>query len=379
MRVLLSIPCMNRGGTEMQTLYLAKALREAGHTVGIVCCFEIDRAVVDEFAGAGCRVEQLGLQRNIPAFRFISVMKSFYQAEDPDVLHIQYMTPGALSILAAKLAGVSRIFATVHQPYTLGHGHKALLFLKASAHFCEHFMAVSKVVEASWFGNISDCPPNHPHGRPRMKHCTLYNTVDTEKVAQLSARQDTAGFRLAYGLHNAFVFGYVGRLSHEKGVDILLEAFGALSRKTAEAGLLVVGDGTERATIEERFGSEIWWNRVAFAGSQTWESAMRHLSVMDAVVVPSRFEGFGLSAVEAMAASKAVVASDTGGLSEIIEHGVNGLLFANGDVDELAGVMESLIRDRDLTSSLARNARLRAMDFDVRVFNGIVQNLYQHH
>jgi glycosyltransferase involved in cell wall biosynthesis len=374
MRVLLAIPCLMRGGTEMQTLYLAKALVAAGHRVELVCYFEVEPSVADEFTGAGCRVELLRLERGMPRGEFIGTMKAFYRSARPDVLHVQYMTPGALAIIAAKLAGVPKVFATVHQPYTPGHGRTAFLFLRVSALLCDRFMAVSKVAETSWFGSSSDCLSGNAGFLSR--HCTVHNAVDTRRVAALVSPELAPTFREKYRLGDGFVFGYVGRLSHEKGVDILFQAFGGIAASLESVRLLVVGSGVERERLEERFGNEPWWRRVVFAGTLGWEEAMKHLSVMDAVVVPSRFEGFGLSAVEAMAASKPVIAARTGGLVEIIEHGTSGLLYAPENVQELVECMFALLKDGNGGEKYSLNALRRASEFDVGIYNKKIQEVY---
>ncbi|MCE1275008.1 MAG: glycosyltransferase family 4 protein, partial [Chlorobiales bacterium] len=111
----------------------------------------------------------------------------------------------------------------------------------------------------------------------------------------------------------------------------------------------------------------------------SWEDAMRHLAVIDALVVPSRFEGFGLSAVEAMSASKPVIAARTGGLMEIIEDGYSGLLYEIEDFSALARLMLLLIDDAANYRKLSVNARKRALDFDVEVYSKKIQNLYNQY
>lgn len=374
MRVLLAIPCLMRGGTEMQTLYLTKALVAAGHEVEIVCYHEFDSSVVEDFIQAGCRAHLLELPRSGTKAQFIKVMKAFYLESNPDVLHVQYMTPGALSILAARLAGLSKIFATVHQPYTKGHGLMALLLLRSSALLCDRFMAVSKVAELSWFGSATDLLSGRRWFSTR--HCTIHNAIDTKKVASLSTKGLEADIEKNYHLDGCFVFGYIGRLSYEKGVDILFDAFGQLAEARPEVRLLVVGTGIEKKNLQEKFGTEKWWSKIVFAGSQSWVNAMMHLSLMDAVVVPSRFEGFGLSAAEAMAASKPVIAARTGGLMEIIDHELSGLLYSPENSSELMHCMTVLVDDQEICHKISANACIRASCFDVEIYNNKVKEVY---
>jgi len=115
---------------------------------------------------------------------------------------------------------------------------------------------------------------------------------------------------------------------------------------------------------------------VVIAGLQTWENAMKHLRLIDVLVVPSRFEGFGLSAVEGMAASLPVIASNTGGLKEIIQDGESGLLFGTGNIEELTERMLRLYDDKALIQSVSARARERAMEFDAENYNFKVEHFY---
>lgn len=372
--VVIAIPCLNRGGTEMQTLCLVKALVFSGFRVTVLCYFEYDRAVVDEYRAAGGDVVLMDMVRSIGQLSFVGKLRNTIAGLKPDVVHVQYMTPGALAIVAARLAGARRVLATVHQPYSSWHSPLWKVLLRLSALLCDHFIAVSLAAESSWFGrsrDIADVPDSL-----LPKHFTLHNAVDVSCVQVLAASEEAARLRSGYAESGCFVFGYIGRLSHEKGADILFDAFELLAQRYAAVCLLVVGDGPERASLEHRYGVRQWWRRVTMAGRQDWENAMRHFAAMDAVVVPSRFEGFGLSAVEAMAASLPVVASDAGGLGEIIAHGQNGLLFECGNVSGLLACMERLLLEPQTRRRLCLDARRRASDFDIELFNRKIRKLY---
>ncbi|MCF8383429.1 MAG: glycosyltransferase family 4 protein [Chlorobium sp.] len=375
MNVLIAIPCLLRGGTEMQTLYLVKALVKAGHNVEIICYFEFDMKVVEEFGGSEGRVILLNLDRSSGFLRIIGELRKCFAGRRPDAVHVQYMAPGALAIIAARLAGIRIVLATVHQPYTVSHGPHAKMILRVAAKLCDSFISVSRNVEQSWFGNSCGDPLHD--SEHFLKHCTLYNAVDAARVIELSGSptDDILAIREKNG--SMFIFGYLGRVRHEKGLDILFEAFAQLSKKYNNTRLLIVGDGPDLPVLKETYGHESWWPYVLFAGEMPWENAMRYFFAVDAVVVPSRFEGFGLSAVEAMAASKPVIASRAGGLSEIITHGLDGLLFQNGSNKELSAMMEVLLLDPVKRAELSRNAHQRASDFDVVHFDRKIRNLYK--
>lgn len=151
---------------------------------------------------------------------------------------------------------------------------------------------------------------------------------------------------------------FVGRLSPEKGLDVLLRAL-ALLPDRLPFHLTVAGDGPLRHELEE-LASHLGLNgRVAWRGFCQQPADL--LGVSDVCVVPSRTESFGLAVVEAMAAGVACVASCTGGIREMIINGLDGLLVAPDDPHALAERLEDVLTDGQLRTALGRAARDTAL------------------
>lgn len=346
LRVVIGIPCLLTGGTEAQSLHLAKALQQIGHKVVVLCYFEYDGAVACGFEDAGCELYLMGLSRNMLASQFIIQTRKALKALRPDVLHVQYMAPGALPIIAARLAGIKTVFATVHQPFTKDHGMKAKMLLRLSALLSTHFVAVSLAAEKSWFGSAAVLDKSKPETLAR-KHFTIYNCIDTQKILRIIRTNDPVSMRRQNGIPvEAFLFGSVARLRHEKGIDLLIGALGKLVKTWPNVYLLLVGDGPDREVLEQQAHMLKLDGRVIFVGAKSFEGAMPYMQLMDVVVVPSRFEGFGLTAAEALACGKPVIASRTGGLPEVVQEGASGLLFDAGSETSLALKMEEVLQDR---------------------------------
>ncbi|MCX7887432.1 MAG: glycosyltransferase family 4 protein, partial [Verrucomicrobiae bacterium] len=113
MKVLIGIPCLLQGGTEMQTLVLARVLREAGHEVVVCCYFEHHPGVVARFERAGARVDFLELERSVSLVRLLWVLSRRFVGVE--LVHVQYMAPGFVGVLAARLAGSASMRLT-HRP-----------------------------------------------------------------------------------------------------------------------------------------------------------------------------------------------------------------------------------------------------------------------
>ena len=151
-------------------------------------------------------------------------------------------------------------------------------------------------------------------------------------------------------------FCYLGRLSHEKGLDILIRAVAKL-----ETGrLLIVGDGPEADDLKA-LALELGTSRVEFAGYRSGEELKRILAESQFLVLPSRwYENLPFAVMEAFASSKAVVASRIGGIPEMVDDGVNGLLFPPGDVEALAACLRRMLGDRGAREEMGRRGREKA-------------------
>ena len=128
------------------------------------------------------------------------------------------------------------------------------------------------------------------------------------------------------------LFVYCGRLSREKGVDLLIRAFARALYAAPDAQLRIVGDGPERATLEDLVETLDAGDNVMFTGRATRHGVEAELVEAWALVAPSIWaEPFGLVALEAAVHGVPVIASATGGLAELVEDKVSGLLFPNGN------------------------------------------------
>lgn len=143
------------------------------------------------------------------------------------------------------------------------------------------------------------------------------------------------------------LFVYGGRLSREKGVDLLLRAFARVAPDVPHARLRIVGDGAARAALEVEAAALGVAGAVIFRGRVPPATMAREMADAWALVAPSRWaEPYGLVVREAIANRVPVVASRIGGFAEVVEDGVTGLLVPNGDVDALAGALRAVAEGR---------------------------------
>lgn len=169
------------------------------------------------------------------------------------------------------------------------------------------------------------------------------------------------------------IITFAGSLVRQKGIDVLLRAYRVVKAKRRGTALVIAGEGRERASLE-RLNSELGTN-ASFIGSV---ESLAHILEKSAVfVLPSREEGFGLVLLEAMNAGVPVVASEVGGIPEIVEHGYSGILVEKENPQELAGAILKVLNDSELRNSLIKNARGSVKAFQWEKMAGEIDAVYE--
>jgi glycosyltransferase involved in cell wall biosynthesis len=154
--------------------------------------------------------------------------------------------------------------------------------------------------------------------------------------------------------HDAELVVCAARLAPQKGVATLIDAWPAVAQARPRAWLCIVGDGPLRAPLQQRAAA---MQRIRWAG---WRSDVRAcMAAGDIVAVPSAYEPFGIVVLEAMAESRAVVATRVGGIGEMLEHGRTGLQVAEGDAPAMAQAVIGLLADPGRREAMGLAGRRR--------------------
>lgn len=193
-------------------------------------------------------------------------------------------------------------------------------------------------------------------GYPPARIVRVPNFVDTDlfRPPTSDERQDV---RRALGVADRTVVMASGRLTARKNVDVLLEAFARACARAQPARpplVVLLGDGPERASLEERAARADLAGKVLFAGFRN--DVARWLHAADLFVLPSRLEGLPNALLEAMATGLAVLASDLGGCREAVTHDRSGLLVPPDDARALEQALVRLLDDADLRERLGAAA-----------------------
>jgi len=201
----------------------------------------------------------------------------------------------------------------------------------------------------------------------------IYNGVD---LSRYDHQEPCCTLPEEYGMEpGSQIVGVVARLEPEKGHPTLLEAWPLVLRACPNAYLLIVGEGSRRDALEAQVRELRIAHRVVFTGRRDDIPAVT--AALDVAVLPSYREAQGLTILEAMALSRPVVASDVGGIPEMITDGVTGLLVPPHDAEALAAAIARLLRDHPYADTLARAGHDLVHDrFCIELMVAAVQTIY---
>ena len=273
----------------------------------------------------------------------------------PDLIYDRYITFNAGTILAARKRGIP-VYLEVNAPLALersGEKDERLVFRKTAARMeswiCSN--ANRTIVVSTPLKDYLESI-----GVPPYRCVVMPNGVDPVKFAP---RQKQAALLQKLGVReSSFVVGFTGVLRAWHGIDLLLTAMSGLIKSGADACLVIVGDGPYRVTIEEIAAKLGLSDAVFITGRVAHEQVADLVSLFDVAVSPrATFYASPMKVVEYMALGKAVVVPGTQNFLDMVDEGVNGVTFRDGDAADLERVLGSLCNHRSRCVELGLGAR----------------------
>jgi glycosyltransferase involved in cell wall biosynthesis len=182
----------------------------------------------------------------------------------------------------------------------------------------------------------------------------IYNSIALERFSPDKVDRDAV--RREFGIESdTIVIGTAGKLHQGKGVFDLLYAAHLLMEKYPNVRLIFVGEGPERTRLEQEAQRLSMHDKVIFAGMR--KDIERLYAAIDIFVLPSTWEAFGMVLIEAMAMGKPVIATPVGGIPEIIDDDVNGMLVPPHNPDAIAHAIARYIKDDDFSKKVSLEGR----------------------
>ena len=370
LHLIESLAC---GGAErMLITTLAHLDREKFHSA-VAYLYE-DSYFLPEIEKLGIDIYPLRVKNIYRPAAALSGISHALKREKADIVHTNLFGADIYGRIAGKLAGVKCIVTTLHNlAYEApGSFRNNFLFQRRrildglTGRLCnDAFVAVSGAVKRSseellGFKNVN----------------LIHNSIDTGMLRPLSP-EEKKDARKALGLkQDGVIIATAGRLDDQKGHMFLLEALADPKIKDSNVMLLVLGQGSSEARLKSAAETRGIEDRVIFLGYR--KEVRQMIGCADIFVLPTLSEGFGLVLLEAMALKVPCIASRTGGISEIIEDGKDGLLVDPGVSVPLARAILELAGDPDGRDRIASNGYDKVVnDFDIRKNIKLLENLYE--
>jgi glycosyltransferase involved in cell wall biosynthesis len=364
-KVLRVIARLNVGGPALHVAYLAAGLADRGYDTTLVAgsLARGEESMAQAAEQRGVRIVALDeLHREVSPLndlRAVVHLAKLIRRERPDILHTHTAKAGAVGRVAALLSGSARPAIIVHT----FHGHVLRGYfnplMTLGFRLLERWLATLTTALIAVSPEVRDDLVRLGVAPARKFAIVRLGIQLDERVgADEGARAET---RRILGISpEAFVVGWVGRMTAVKRTDDVLRALKGLLDRDVDAYLCLVGDGPDRDHLE-RYAHELGIvRRCLFLGYQN--EVGRFYQAIDALILPSTNEGTPVSVIEALAAERPAVATRVGGTPDVIRNGVDGFLVDVGDADALAEQLAVLAHDPTRRAAMGAEGRANVLE-----------------
>jgi glycosyltransferase involved in cell wall biosynthesis len=362
-RILRVIGRLNVGGPALHVAYLSAGLAKRGYettlVAGSVARGEDSMTFVAE--SLGVPVVRLGeMRRDISPLRdsvALARLVRLIRETRPHILHTHMAKAGAVGRLAALASGSARPPVVLHT----FHGHVLRHYFDPARttafRMLERWLARSTTALVAVSPQVRD-ELVELGVAPQKRFAVVRLGIDlAERIGADDLRVEQR--RLLGIAPDRFVVGWIGRMTEVKRTDRVLLAFRQLRDTGVAACLCLVGDGPDRPAIERRAHELGIMRDTLFLGFQ--QDVAPFYAVFDALLLPSVSEGTPVSAIEALAAGRPVVATRVGGVPDVVRDGQDGLLVEPEAIDDLSDGLARLARDPALRERLGSAGRERVV------------------
>lgn len=337
------LPELRLGGTEKHVIRLASGLRRRGYETGIALIFR--EGILSEEArheGIPLVSFETGNMWNLKTFFQIF---NWLHSNPMDILHTYLFGFHLFVGLPARLSGVP-ILLSSRRGRAVGHWEKRRhRWVEKLGNFFVDQVTCCSEESQRWVLRHEHLPPE--------KVRVIHNGID---LKDLAARAHPSMIRQEWRIpKEAFLVGTVANFSPEKGYSYLLEAAELILKKKSNTWFLFVGSGPLEAEIKKRVQGMEGGKRIIFTGSR--HDIPDLIGAMDVFVLASVIEGFPNVLLEAMGMAEPVVATEVGGIPELIDPGETGLLVPPKDGRALSEAVLSLLEDRNKAYQMGLRAQ----------------------
>lgn len=343
MKVIQVIPAFRLAGAEVMCENLCVALKDAGVDVIAVSLYSENTAITDRLDKKGVRIEYLDKK---PGFDASIIMKlvHLFKIEKPDVVHT-HIYASKYALPAAAIAGVKKKIHTVH---SMAQKEQGSLGKKVNTFMYQRCGVVPVALSSEVKKSIGEV-----YGLQESIIPVVYNGIDLSKCIR---KND-------YEANGVFTIVHVGRFMKVKNHKTLIRAFAGFAEKKENVRLQLLGEGELLDEMKNYAEKLEVADKVEFLGLQS--NVYPYLNKADVFCLPSEYEGVPMTLIEAMGTGLPIVASNVGGIPDMLENEKNALLVEPNDI-AVEAAFEMLYSDIELRTRLGRAAKIRSEAFSAK-------------
>ncbi len=356
-------------GAEMQLYSLLESLRDNKR-------FEISALLLNDGRLAG-NLRNSGIETHIIpeseyGFRRIVTAAAAYAEKNKfDIIHSHRYKENILAAILKKRGLAKYLVQTVHgagEPFTGLASLKSRVFSTLNDYFTRKYF--DRIITVS-----DDLRRRLSKRFPSAKLLTIHNAIEPRKLA---IRRPPRQMRTELGIpDDRFLIGSAGRMVPVKGYDRFIMMAKAIRDKSPKTGFILVGEGPQRKALMKIAAEQGLGDTIVFTGFR--DDVYDIINSLDIFVISSLHEGIPMVLLEAMALGKPVVATAVGGIGEVIEDGISGMLVPADDLSALAETCLRLIAESGVRQSLSQQSRLRIeREFSTNTLRRRMIELYEN-
>lgn len=353
-KILQIISSSNIGGAEKMFYALLKYLNKDKFEVYVAC--PPDGLMVKDFKKFAKEVKVIDFNGLVSSIRAIFLLKKYMEQKQVSIVHTHLFSADFTGIIAARLASIPYKIATIYGcnfnvtgQFNLRNikNYICSFLYKAVYAYCDRITAVSRAVK-------EDLANRGWIKVKKQKIEIIYAAVDFEEVVKYS---EIAGreYDSIFVDNGQKYIGMMANFDRVKGHRILLRAMPKILKKMPNVKFLLTGSGEDREYIKKRVKKLKIQDKVIFLG--VLENTARVISKCDLIVLPSLSEGLPIIIIEAMLLGKPVIASNVGGMPELIKDNESGVLVLPNSDKELSEAIVAVLKDDNKIYSLGQKGK----------------------
>lgn len=341
MKIVHIIPKFYLAGAERMVQTLLLEQKKAGHEVYAISLFSFESPITENLNQNGISIYYCNKKEGFDKSLYKKI-RIIYKKIQPDIIHT-HLYVMKYAIPASFFLNIKGKVHTIHNLAEKECNKKHQLLHKLFFKYNNVIpVAISPIIQKSI---------ERIYGIRKNSIPMIYNGLDLDKCIP---KQD-------YSLkNNTFIFIHIGRFMKQKNHENLIDAFSLMKEKYPFIKMRFLGDGVAMDNMIDKVKKLKLDEDIYFEGIQ--DDVFKYLKEADVFILPSYFEGMPITLIEAMGSGLPIIASNVGGIPDVIDDGINGILCST-DMNSIALCMERLIIDGNLRKKLGENALKKSIKF----------------